>query len=325
MNMHEIAYAESGLTLRHFCGACDWELRSKMTIDERAEFSEHLKLRVPAVQEAVKRTRFAFFLCTLAAFASIICLWNGYISTNRFIAEREMPTDCGSLSPRDCGERDRQRELLVDGYRSWVDSTSININLLGIRIGVSDFAVMDSMGLYILLYYSLLTIRRENREIGQLLRDTSAKLDQIGYAAYCAVNSYMVFNLNRGDDRPIDSLVQSRGLVRIRLIRQVFDILVWAPAVVILLTIISDVLSLISVYPYPFSSLYRPSNIYHSSLRVQLVEFIIMDSAAVLFGILSVTAIRHIRKYGSATRAVLDEFSRELHKRKFLSSGVSEA
>ena len=297
-----------------------------MTKEERDDFHEHLKLRVPAVQEAIKRTRFAFFLCTLASFASMICLWNTYLSTYRFLAEKPLP-----VASRDSccvfSDTDRERELLIDAFRAWVDSTSISINLLGIRIGVSDFSLLDSIAMYIFLYYSLLTTRRENREVGQLLQDINHELDIVGYAAYSAINSYMVFNLNRTDDSPICRLKAptTKGK-KIAVIRGVYDILAWAPAVVIILIVASDLLSLISKSPYPFSSPFRFGTIGGDSraFPVEMIEYVAMDVFAVVIASLSVLAIRQIRMYGSATRDVLDEFSIVLREHKLLAKNVSE-
>lgn len=299
-----------------------------MTTEEKSEFHEHLKIRVPAVQEAIKRTRFAFLLCTLASFASLICLWNSYMSMYRFLAEKPLPVLCKdrptcSLTDSDS---DRERELLIDSYKTWVESQAININLLGIRIGVSDFAIMDSLAMYIFLYYSLLTIRRENREVGLLLKDISGELDYIGYAAYSAVNSFMVFNLNRSDDNAISTLKDTKKReATIPLIRRVSDVLLWAPTVTILFIVFSDLLSLVSESPYPFSSVFRHLPIMKDSAVTQMVEICCMELFALSMAVFSVIATRQVRVYGAATRDVLDEFAGLLHARGFLARNIGES
>jgi hypothetical protein len=75
--------------------------------------------------------------------------------------------------------------------------------LLGIHIAVSDFAVVNSAAQYFFVLYLLLTLRRENRELGQLLRDVRCQLNPIGRAVFSSISAYMVFNLNRTDDSEI--------------------------------------------------------------------------------------------------------------------------
>jgi len=239
----------------------------------------HLPIRIAATQEAIKRARFAFFLCVLASSASFVCLWNTHISWYRGFGFKEMPgyneTDqskkmremsCDQVriflqdnpSPlkwtkeqeaeeqklgADCeasGIAQTRAYLVQDQVRAWVESQSITINLLGIRIAVSDFAILNSLALYAFVYYYLLSARRENREIGQLLREVRDNLDSTGYTVYASIASYMVFTLNKGDDNPIASLEPDKDKepTKFGILRSVVRVLFLLPLFVVLFTIL---------------------------------------------------------------------------------------
>jgi hypothetical protein len=212
-----------------------------------------LETRVHAVQESIKRTRFSLFLSTLAAGAIMICLWNTYISSDRDLATAHLPYPITGVSdPKrelskspDFAQSDIEtyRQLMPNQFKAWIDSQYIAVNLLGIRISVSDFCVLGTTSLAFFLYYFLLCARRENREIGYLFRDflkasvvdipafsgvsedlvfyevddggkptirkliDPTRLSARAYSTYVAVSSYMIFNINtKNDDGPIGNI-----------------------------------------------------------------------------------------------------------------------
>jgi hypothetical protein len=308
---------------------------------------EHLKMRVPAVQEAIKRTRFALFLCVLASLATFTCLWNTYLSTNRqFAFDLSAPTNIvrsniDSPDTSSMAQRARRDILVGQEVRAWVDSQSIAINLLGIHIGVSDFAVVNSIGMFIFVYYLLLSARRENREVGQLLRDLAVNLKPVtvldgsvtrtseaktvsghnAYAAYCALNAYMVFNLNRTDDTPIDSLEEKVvDPKKIALIRRVFDLMILSPFAVILFTVLSDIGSIFSSSHSFFGSPFRAKNILEAMQGdpTAMRYLITMDGFALIIGSVVLRLALRIKDYSGATRSVLDEFSKALKRRGYI-------
>ena len=135
--------------------------------------------------------------------------------------------------------------------RSWVDTQVVSVALLGIKISVSDFAILGSSALFLCLFYLLLCERRENHEIGYLFQDICSQdslLKIHGYHAFAVVSSYMVFNLGGshniggGNDVVMDSLdlPNPKPIRRILGLRRVSALLDFLPSFTIAATILSD-------------------------------------------------------------------------------------
>jgi hypothetical protein len=143
------------------------------------------------------------------------------------------------------------RDLHGHHMRSWVDTQVVSVALLGIKISVSDFAILGSAALFLRLFYLFLCERRENHEVGYLFQDicsSDAFLKTHGYHAFAIVSSYMVFNLGGpheiggGTDAEMDSLElpNQRPRSRIRGIRLISAFLDFLPSFTIAATIVSD-------------------------------------------------------------------------------------
>jgi hypothetical protein len=264
----------------------------------------HLDTRVSAVQEATKRARVAFFICIFAACASGICLWNAYFSWDRGFGFATLDSEANSTHD----------DLIRDQLRAWVDSQSVTVNLLGIHIAVSDFAASNSAAQYFFVMYLLLTLRRENRELGQLLRDLRDQTDNVGRAVFSAISAYMVFNLNRNDDNEIRSLSQDGGYRprTIRFIRVANRVMFWAPLLVVILTIICDCASLFVTGQLIFSSPLRSTQLYRVLPLSSKVYAFSMDAVAAGFaGFIAYLSV-HALRYETATRDVLEDFRKKL-------------
>jgi hypothetical protein len=306
----------------------------------------HLETRVVAVQECIKRTRFALFLCILSAGAVIVCLWNTYISSDRDLAFLPLPYQIDSASPGDPGGKtlagqrkartnsenpdfaldrlEAYRQLLPQQFKAWVDSQFISVNLLGIRISVSDFDVLASFGLNFFLFYFLLCARRENREVGLLFSDfyheagingafNIRNLSRSAYSVFVSVTSYMIFNLNKRDDSPIWSLKgrpKDRKLPGIRMTALLLNYsTVIAIALVVLCEVMSDFVDLgkgSSFFTSPFRLVLGP--IKNTSNNDRIVEMWATLAIAVVLGCVALYITKQIRMYQDATRTILDEF-----------------
>jgi hypothetical protein len=274
----------------------------------------HLRTRLTAVQEAIKRARFSFFLCVLAAAAGFICLWNTHLSWDRAFGFKQMPA-IGTLATPDYKEQTRA-ELLRDALGSWVQSQAVTINLLGIRIATSDFAILNSLAMYLFTYYFLLCTRRENREIGQFLRDLSREVNQRSYAVYSAISAYMVFNLNLRDDSPIGTLERPLDPkpYTMKVYRDVSKAMVYVPFVTVAFTIFCDICSLFSTSHMFFTSPFRSKPIWSDLDAAQRGYVIVLELVALFLCCGIFKLLRHVVHYDTATREVLDEFRTRLEK-----------
>jgi hypothetical protein len=97
-----------------------------------------INTRIAGCTEAVKRARIAFLASTIASLAIFITEWNAYLSWYRhFPLSQSMPTN------------EVTREAFKDVLQQFVESRVITVSLLGIRVGVSDMAVLGSLTLLV--------------------------------------------------------------------------------------------------------------------------------------------------------------------------------
>lgn len=123
--------------------------------------NSELEFRLTATRDAQTMSRLAFFVSTVISLAIIITTWNAYFSWYT-----DFPLKKG------WAESDVTEEVERQIIAQWVESQTISVPILGIKIGVSDGSVFGSIGLLIIVMWFYLSIRRENHVIGFLLRDT---------------------------------------------------------------------------------------------------------------------------------------------------------
>jgi hypothetical protein len=128
-----------------------------MSIDRDA-----IKVRIEATRDATSRSRFALLASTVAALSFLIAEFNAYISWNRDFALAD------KFARPDTPTGIAQRRLLDD----WVSSSSMNVSLLGIHVNTSDATILGGIALFFLTLWLFYSVRRENRLVGTLLRNT---------------------------------------------------------------------------------------------------------------------------------------------------------
>jgi hypothetical protein len=289
---------------------------------------EHLKLRIDSAQDAIRRTRTAFLISILASGAMMFCLWNTYLGWDRDFAFLTTLEQEEVTAP----------SLLANQMKSWIDTQVVSINLLGIRISVSDFAILGSLTLGLCCYYLLLCSRRENHEVGYLFRDLikesggSRKRDELSYNTYRAISGTMVFNLvgsERKDDvtqgTPEDEIITSiynePDRSELRAIRRVGWLLHYLPFFVICLTIVCDFGWFFwdrPILPHGttlrnlvgtkvFASAFRPPRPEHFEFP-DVIYFIVAETFAALMAFVVFRSSKDGLSYSRGTRAVLVEF-----------------
>src|SRR5687767_14470321 len=86
--------------------------------------------RLVAIAEIQRRARVALLAGAIASGVICTALWNSYLSWDRRWAyEINTPIHWG------------QRELMQAQIRSWIETNTVSVSLLGIRVSVSDAAV----------------------------------------------------------------------------------------------------------------------------------------------------------------------------------------
>ncbi len=199
------------------------------TADEMAV----IKVRLKGSIEAVKRARLAFLASTVASLAVFITEWNAYLSWyRRFPLKEKLP------------DNEVTREAFKYVLQEFVESRVITISLLGIRVGVSDMAVLGSLTLLVFSIWLFFSIRRHNHATGSLLRDTRNLELSVKRLVYYGVTSFLVFTTVSSYDEAIGTLEDMPSTREARLSRGVVTLLFYLPALVIVLTILADVLSM---------------------------------------------------------------------------------
>src|SRR4051812_25618302 len=107
-----------------------------------------LKARLDGISEAKRRTRLALLLSSLACAAILAAEWNAYLSWDRQWTTR-------AAEPKHWG----QSEVLVEHVKEWVESNTVSVSLIGLRVSVSDAAVLGSIILLVFSYYLCMSSR----------------------------------------------------------------------------------------------------------------------------------------------------------------------
>jgi hypothetical protein len=258
-----------------------------------------IQVRVQGSTEAVKRARFAFLVSTVASLAIFITEWNAYLSWYRHfpLAEAFPPNEV-------------TKEAFKDVLQQFVEGRVITASLLGIRVGVSDMAVLGSLTLLVCSIWLFFSIRRHNHSVGSLLRDARNLPPVARRLVYYGVSSSLVFTTVTAYDAAISSLAEDQSPHEAKLTRAVVTFLFYLPAAVIALTIVADLLS-VFVLKAVFSFPHFPLGFRHSSLGRQ-IQFIAMELAAVGMGLPTFILCRRIIDFEQSTAAVLREFAKLL-------------
>jgi hypothetical protein len=255
-----------------------------------------IQVRIQGASEAVKRARFAFLVSTVASLAIFITEWNAYLSWYRHFP----------LSPA-FPANEVTREAFKYVLQQFVEDRVITVSLLGIRVGVSDMAVLGSLTLLICSIWLFFSIRRHNHSVGSLLRDTKSLAPVVRRLVYYGASSSLVFTTVTAYDAAISSLEAEHSTREAKLTRVVVTVLFYLPAVVIALTIMADLLSVFflnAVFTFPHAPLG-----FRDATLGRKVQFVAMELAAVGIGVPTFFLCRKIIDFEQSTGAVLREYA----------------
>jgi hypothetical protein len=254
-----------------------------------------IKIRLKGSIEAVKRARLAFLASTVASLAVFITEWNAYLSWYRRFPLREKFPD-----------NEITREAFKYVLQEFVQSRVITVSLLGIRVGVSDMAVLGSLSLLVFSIWLFFSIRRHNHTTGSLLRDTQSLEPVVRRLVYYGVSSFLVFTTITSFDGAISTLEEEAPSKEARLSRGVVTFLFYLPAIVIGLTILGDILSVYkfhAVFSFPHDALGK------GELSPELRNrFLIMELLAVSIGVPTFYLCRKIIHFEKSTAMVLRQY-----------------
>lgn len=257
--------------------------------------------RLTGIAQAQTHARWAMLLGTLVSGAILTTLWNSYLSWDRRLATQFV------LEPPTWG----QKEVVAEQIRSWIETNTVTVELLGIRASISDAAVLGSLALIVCAFYTCMALRQENEEIGSLLVDALDYGADDQLSVFRRMHAVILFSRTPDSQAPYLSLKgQASPNAEAPLSNSVVSVLLYLPAVTILLIFLSDVYYALD-YLSPF--LANTSNSIWSELPVLYQrQLILMDTFAIMAFIITFRFCNLSGKYQNGTQAVLTEFAAQI-------------
>jgi len=258
------------------------------------------------------------FLVLIASEVLVGALWNEFLPWDRLYALQ-------NVAPKEWGCSLVKEELI----KAWADSQMIAVSVLGLRFSVDDIQVLGSLLLFVLTFYYCMCSRRENREIGWLLRDSTEADNQTKEFIVRGIYAGAVLSLAGNDDDPIERLASEgpqrrsaatessfRALLlsvigapgkRIFFARGGLGLLTYAPVFVVASILASDLYFLLAfVSPYHLNA----SSNWADMPQPHKVQLIVHDAVALLMAVPIAGYCRRIVRYRVGAEAVLREFRR---------------
>jgi len=308
---------------------------------------ETIKLRLEGIRQAITRSRFTFLVSTIASVAIFVTAWNAYLSwDNEFamqthwsadklftgderterlkVIARELKIDPNSLKeigikPEDISQKIDSKELTqVTDYAQqqlvseWVKNHIITVGLLGIRVSVNDLPVLGSMSLFIISIWFYYSVRRENRAIGTLFRDSCRLKDwQVRYMVYQGIVHHLVLIDFASGHRPIYDYTEeeSENIKDRPFISSALRILFYLPVISILFVISMDMLTLL-YFAAPFRPSHKP--LWHILDMWDWIKVGAMESVALMFMVSTGFLCRRIREFIDATETLLKSYREDI-------------
>jgi protein-S-isoprenylcysteine O-methyltransferase Ste14 len=166
-----------------------------------------IEMRLTAVKEAMQRSRFVFIVMTIASTAILFTLWNDRFSRDKdlaFTAPAYSDTQIVQGKPTPLHVYGRQ-QLVSEWYKNRI----IQVGILGIRLSVSDLAIMGSFTLVVITIWFYYSQRRENRATVSLLRDVQTESAAVRDMVYQVTKHSSIFIKTEESDEPLEGLSDS--------------------------------------------------------------------------------------------------------------------
>jgi hypothetical protein len=264
-----------------------------------------LQLRLDAIREALRRGRMALLTSMVAALAILVAAWNAYLSWYSYF-----PLDLRNWSAQDPTAA-AQRELVAE----WVRSQTIGIGVLGIRVGISDGAVLGSVALFFITIWLYFSLRRVNRAVSAILIETLDEPVDVRRVVLHGVVAHLVFmDLGTGDEpiRDLDATrINPHSYTSARFAFRSFFFL--APAA-IWIVLVMDLLT-VFVLRAPFRGDHQPLIHALNSAPVSTsIQLVLMELTALILAIQTTITSTKALQFEVATAAVIKEYSQRVDK-----------
>lgn len=265
--------------------------------------SSHWTVRLEAARDAARRTRLAFLVVTVISVAISISEFNSSISWNENFVASSGDQHLAADTVRSVAEK-----AFIEAA---IKANRVTVSLLGVDFGMSDAAVLGSVGLWILVLWLFFSARRENHLVGKLLGDASRYDDAATRAmVFHGTASQMVFLSITDSDEPIEKLeVAEPPEAPSFTLRPIVAVLFFIPVLTIAFIFVMDIISL-----WFFQSPIRPADgsLWEQLLqhRRELIRIVVWEAFPLIFGAATLYSCHKIYRFQKATASVLREFHR---------------
>ena len=144
--------------------------KSADALDWISETPKSIEARLAGAKQIQDQLRFVLGVMAIISMMILIASYNAYLSYDYAWAVKQAKEHM--FAP----QRTVADILTEQGLRSWADSRTVTISLVGIRVNVDDAPVLGTLSLLVASVWLLLLARRENKTIGLLLQDTDSRL-----------------------------------------------------------------------------------------------------------------------------------------------------
>lgn len=213
--------------------------KNTTTENKITENETNINSRLELIKSAQRRSSLSYLITVIISSAFIISIYNSLFSWDKSFGFESLPENATT-------------KLLREGImKNWINNRMLEIDLLGLKLSVSDFTVVGGVGLFIISVWMLLNVKRENSTIGTFLIETQKLKKETKEYIFHFVSSNQIFSNVFNEDKPLSNLDQKLTYKSKKetIINKIDEVLFYFPAMAIFCSIIGDLLSLIMASP----------------------------------------------------------------------------
>jgi hypothetical protein len=282
-----------------------------------------VNLKLKGVKASAQRARVAFFITILAACAVGISLYNDHLAWSRRLLDPHRGFTSPQTSPlNSAGQNSKEEEELmaalsrekrVEIIRNWEDSTNIQLDLLGIKLGSGDLTFFGSIAMLVVSIYSCLCFRRGREDVQSVLgeitkQDATQPDEQLRNYVLAGIRQSLVLTVVEEKEEAMSQESDPRTPRLLRLVRQVLSFLTYAPTIAIAAILLGDIAFAVPDRLWVLQHLQRE----------YLFQFIVLD----LVGLVLMIFVWNINRLTNRFQSLMADSIVELASQRIVSPGL---
>jgi hypothetical protein len=205
------------------------------------------------------------------------------------------------------------REKRVEIIRNWEDSTNIQLDLLGIKLGSGDLTFFGSIAMLVVSIYSCLCFRRGREDVQSVLgeitkQDATQPDEQLRNYVLAGIRQSLVLTVVEEKEEAMSQESDPRTPRLLRLVRQVLSFLTYAPTIAIAAILLGDIAFAVPDRLWVLQHLQRE----------YLFQFIVLD----LVGLVLMIFVWNINRLTNRFQSLMADSIVELASQRIVSPGL---